>query len=202
MPRKRKSPAGFSPFGRASHAGKQGAPDYRQKEGKQIESSSKQDVVSAVQGRTESIADSVPALPPRSRSDVRSSWCWSRSRLGAGSGAGAGSGGRKRCPRALLPRGGGAVPAIGCRPLQFILFYGRDVVSRVATAKTPGLHKLSLLIADVLSVRSLLGELQIAFRFGRTTTTYTRKYLIPHMRWLRLRPTGVKLLFPPLVSQL
>jgi len=58
MPRKRKSPAGFSPFGRASRAGKQGGPDYRQKEGKQIESSgSKQDVVSAVQGRMESIAD-------------------------------------------------------------------------------------------------------------------------------------------------
>jgi hypothetical protein len=56
--RKRKSPAGFSPFGRASQAGKQGGPDCRQKEGKQIESSgSKQDVVSAVQGRMESIAD-------------------------------------------------------------------------------------------------------------------------------------------------
>jgi hypothetical protein len=58
MPRKRKSPAGFSNFGRASRAGKQGGPDYRQKEGKQIESSgSKQDVVCAVQGRMESIAD-------------------------------------------------------------------------------------------------------------------------------------------------
>jgi hypothetical protein len=35
-----------------------GGPDYRQKEGKQIESSgSKQDVVSAVQGRVEFIAD-------------------------------------------------------------------------------------------------------------------------------------------------
>jgi hypothetical protein len=48
MPRKRKSPAGFSPFGRASRAGKQSGPDYRQKEGKQIESGSKQDVVSAL----------------------------------------------------------------------------------------------------------------------------------------------------------
>jgi hypothetical protein len=58
MPRKRKSPAGFSPFGRASRAGKQSGPDYRQQEGKQIESSgSKQDVVSAVQGRMESIVD-------------------------------------------------------------------------------------------------------------------------------------------------
>ena len=48
MPRKRKSPVGLSPFGRASQAGKQSGPDYRQKEGKQIESSgSKQDVVSA-----------------------------------------------------------------------------------------------------------------------------------------------------------
>jgi hypothetical protein len=52
-----------------------------------------------------SIAHSVPALYPWSRSGVRSSRCWSRSRLGAGSGAGAGSGGRKSCPRALLPRG-------------------------------------------------------------------------------------------------
>jgi hypothetical protein len=60
MPRKRKSPAGLSPFGRASRAGKQGGPDYRQKpDGKQIESSgSKQDVVvSAVRGRMDSIAD-------------------------------------------------------------------------------------------------------------------------------------------------
>jgi hypothetical protein len=58
MPRKRKSSAGFPPFGRAPQAGKQGGADYRQKEGKQIESSgSKQDVVSAVQGRIESIAD-------------------------------------------------------------------------------------------------------------------------------------------------
>jgi hypothetical protein len=56
MPRKRKSTTGFPPFGRASRAGKQGGPDYRQKEGKQIESSgSKQDVVSAVQGRMEPI---------------------------------------------------------------------------------------------------------------------------------------------------
>jgi hypothetical protein len=58
MPRKRKSSTGFPSFRRASRAGKQGWPDYRQKEGKQIESSgSKQDVVSAVQGRMEFIAD-------------------------------------------------------------------------------------------------------------------------------------------------
>jgi hypothetical protein len=58
MPRKRKSSAGLSLFGRESRAGKQGWPDYRQKEGKQIESSgSKQDAVSAVQGRMEFIAD-------------------------------------------------------------------------------------------------------------------------------------------------
>jgi hypothetical protein len=58
MPRKRKSSAGFSPFGRASRAGKQGGPDNRQKEGKQIESSSsKQHLVSAVQDKMKSIAE-------------------------------------------------------------------------------------------------------------------------------------------------
>jgi hypothetical protein len=36
-------------------------------------------------------------------------------------------------------------------------FYGRDFVSRLAAVKTSGLHKLFLLIVDVLSVRSLLG---------------------------------------------
>jgi hypothetical protein len=55
MPRKRKSPAEFSPLGRASQAGKQGGScSYCS----QIEGSgSKQDIVSAVQGRMESIAD-------------------------------------------------------------------------------------------------------------------------------------------------
>ena len=42
MPRKRKSPAGFSPFGRASRAGKQGGPDYRQKEGGQADREQRQ----------------------------------------------------------------------------------------------------------------------------------------------------------------
>jgi hypothetical protein len=69
MPRKRKIPAEFSPFGcsggHLEPASKARGPDYRQKEGKQIERAaacSKQDVVSAlvsaaVQGRMESIAD-------------------------------------------------------------------------------------------------------------------------------------------------
>jgi hypothetical protein len=58
MPRKRKSPAGFSPFSHASRAGKQGGPDYRQKEGNQIKSSSsKQHLVSAVQDKMKSIAE-------------------------------------------------------------------------------------------------------------------------------------------------
>jgi hypothetical protein len=58
MPRKRKSPAGFSPFGHASRADKRGGPDDRQKEGKQIESSSsKQHLVSAVQDKMKSIAE-------------------------------------------------------------------------------------------------------------------------------------------------
>jgi hypothetical protein len=42
MPRKRKSPAGFSSFGRASQAGKQGGPDNRPKGGKQIEAKQQQ----------------------------------------------------------------------------------------------------------------------------------------------------------------
>jgi hypothetical protein len=68
MPRKRKSPAGFSPFGHASRAGKQGGPDYKQKEGKQIESSSsKQHLVSAVQDKMKSIAEQLGPADARSQ---------------------------------------------------------------------------------------------------------------------------------------
>jgi hypothetical protein len=53
MPRKRKSLAEFSPFGRAPQAGKQGGSYCSQIEG----SGSRHDLVSSVQGRFESIAD-------------------------------------------------------------------------------------------------------------------------------------------------
>jgi hypothetical protein len=120
-----------------------------------------------------------------------------------------------------LPAAGRAAPEHCCRggrssgywvpPLTFQgFFYDRDLSSRPETAT--GLHKLFLTsswsltcfrVAPCLSFFTPRAWSDLAaFPCRRTATTDTRKHLIPHIRWLRLRSTRVKLLSPPLIHQL
>jgi hypothetical protein len=105
---------------------------------------------------------SVPALPPLEPVGcsvvqmLEPEPAWSRHR----------SRSRFRRPEELPPStaaAGAAVPAIGCRPLHFSFFYGRDLVSRLETVTDNlTLHKLFVVVADVLSDRPLLGVLYVA----------------------------------------